>query len=112
MIFDIKNGIQQNSTVYTNPDYKAFAETCWKLNPEICTKPSFDEYLDGLKENDCVYERLNSCLMRDVLSYIKDAKKKSSLPEPVLLKFQEKEWNRVGQEMVNWGCARIPEGIS
>ena len=24
----------------------------------------------------------------------------------------EKEWNRIGKELVNWGCARIPEGIS
>lgn len=110
--FDCKNGILQSDSLRKDKNYHAFAEKCWKLNPEICKTESFDDYLDGLQKEDNVYERLNSCLMRDILSYVKDAKKESNLPAPNLLNFQLNEWNRIGKEMVNWGCARIPEGIS
>lgn len=109
--FDYKKGIKINDDFLKKPDYQKFGELCWSQNPEICKGQSFKEYVDSLKEKT-IYYPLSESIAADTLGYIKESEKKGLLKAPALLTYQENEWRRIGKELVNWCCARIPEGLS
>lgn len=109
--FDYKKGITKKSAA-TSPDYLSFAEKCFNCNPDINTGKSFQEYINSLEDDDKVYNMLRSSSLRDVLVFIKESKRDGNLPSPSLMPYQEKEWMRIGKEMVNWGCAPSREAVS
>ena len=50
--------------------------------------------------------------LQDVLNYINKNIANNVLKAPELLIFQEEEWIKIAKEILNWSCARIPEGLS
>ncbi|MBP3244448.1 MAG: hypothetical protein J6M59_05030 [Bacteroidaceae bacterium] len=108
--FDYKNGIKNNEEYIKSADYQKYAKLCWQQNPEINKDCTFNEYVNKIEKDKHIYKQLSRTIAADILEYISD--NKNALKEPDLLKFQEKEWIRIGKELVNWGCARVPEGIS
>jgi len=110
--FDYKSGIKKNVEFKENVDYQKYAKLCWEQNPEINQEKTFDEYVASISDGQKIYLQLSDSIAADILGYIKECKKNNTLNEPELLRFQEEEWNRIGKEIVNWSCCRIPEGIS
>lgn len=104
--FDYKLGIKKDDNFQRDPDLQVFAELCWSQNPEICTGQTFQEYVASIDENtNILYTPLLRRITSFVSTYMKAAKSSGSLPHPALLDFQLDEWNRLGQEIVNWGYA-------
>lgn len=110
--FDYKNGIRKTPEYIRDTNYQKYAKLCWQYNPEISKGHTFEEFVDALPLKGIIYHKLSDSISADVLYYISELKKNGSLNEPALLPYQEVEWCRIGKELVNWGCARIPEGIS
>ena len=110
--FDYKKGIKKNAEFISNDGYRRFGELCWKQNSEINTGISFDEYVDLVPKDGVIYNQLSESISVDTLEYIYTKKKLGTLTSPDLLGYQKNEWNRIGKEIVNWSCARIPEGMS
>lgn len=110
--FDYKNGIKFETIKSGDEEYVKFAKLCWSQNPEISKGVDFDTYLSNLSDKDYVYNRLNREVLNYVLSYLSVQKTNNSLVDPVLLRFQNAEWNRLGQEMLNWGYACNLEAVS
>lgn len=67
---------------------------------------------ETVPEKGAIYHKLSESIAADTLNYIFTKKQTGTLTSPALLDFQNHEWNRIGKEIVNWSCARIPEGIS
>ena len=110
--FDYKKGIRKIPEFMSSDDYQRFGELCWTQNPEINIGQSFREYLDSVPNKGRIYNPLSESIAADTLGYIKESEKKGTLKAPTLLAYQENEWKRIGKEIVNWCCARIPEGLS
>lgn len=111
--FDYKKGIKKSDEFLSSNDYQLFGELCWSQNPEINNGMSYRDYVNSLPMNKgIIYNRLSESISRDTLEYINNERRNGSLAAPVLLPFQEREWMRIGKEIVNWSCARIPEGLS
>lgn len=100
--FDIKKGIKKEDTE-NNSFYKAFAKQCCDCNPDIL---DFDSYYNALPNNEHVYppfSRIFNLIENDL---------KDGLEDFVLLEFQEREWNRLGQKLLEFGCARNKEALN
>lgn len=110
--FDYKKGIRKIPEFMSSDDYQRFGELCWTQNPEINIGQSFREYLDSVPNKGRIFNPLSESIAADTLGYIKESEKKGTLKAPTLLAYQENEWKRIGKEIVNWCCARIPEGLS
>lgn len=88
-----------------------YAEMCFFANPDKTTVyTDFTNYLSSIGNNGIVYEQLlgGSGLLTRTLSLIAS----STCPNPVLESYQEAEWNRIGQNMLNWCIARNSEGLN
>ena len=110
--FDYKNGIKKNSCLLDDIHYKNFAKLCWEQNPDISSDCTFEEYIERLSDKESIYMKLSESISADVLNYIKSNQAKGSLIKPKLLSFQKEEWNKIAKNLLNWSCARIPEGLS
>lgn len=112
--FDCKDGIKriEEKEGAQDAQHKDFAKLCWSKNNEISTGTDFDTYLSSLGPDDFVYERLSNSLLEDTLHYISETKTNRNLEDPVLLRFQDIEWHRIGQALLNWGYASSIEGRS
>lgn len=110
--FDYKKGIKKNDEFLGSDDFKRFGELCWSQNPEINNGVTYNEYVNSVKKNDKIYNQLSESITADTLEYILSKQKLGALATPNLLEYQDCEWNRIGKEIVNWSCARIPEGLS
>jgi hypothetical protein len=108
--FDYKNGIKQKDM--QNPQFKKFASHCYVLNDELKKKqPDFDAYLQSLHKESPVYPQLlgGSGILTNTVALIKG---NTCPPIPELLDFQEKIWNAIGQNMLNWCIARNEEALN
>lgn len=110
--FDYKKGIKKTLDLLNDTNYQSYAKLCWQQNPEISKGQTFEGFLNTLTSNNIIYYKLSESISSDTLDYIKKSKDNDSLKEPILLRFQEIEWCRIARELMNWGCSRIPEGIS
>ena len=110
--FDYKNGIKKDSLLLSNKYYKKFAKQCCDQNPDIYNNCTFEEYLQTIPDKGCVYKKLSETISIDVLNYINKNIANNVLKAPELLIFQEEEWIKIAKEILNWSCARIPEGLS
>lgn len=110
--FDYKEGIKKNANYFASNDYQSFAELCWSQNPEICKGQTYKEYEDSVPDNGKLYLPLARKIHTHTLEYICDRKVDGDLQEPVLLPFQEAEWNRIGKEIATWGYAKLAEAVS
>lgn len=110
--FDYKKGIRKNTEYLESKEYQRYGELCWQQNPDINANVTYTDYVDSLPDNGKIYNQLSESISADTLDYIFTKKQQEALMPPKLLQFQEHEWNRIGREIVNWTCARIPEGLS
>lgn len=107
---DFKLGIKKKD-IKNNPEYKAYAEKFYAHNTILNKGLSFDDFLDTLSDDDKVQPGLQKNILEKVRDAVATAKKNTNVPEPHLYAFQEKEWMRIGQAMLNWGCAHNIEAL-
>ena len=100
--FDIKKGIRKKDTE-NDSSYKEFAKQCCDCNPDI---NDFDIYYNNLCDSDYVYPPLSR-----IFNLIEEDLKNSS-ENFVLLNFQEREWNKIGEKLLEFGCARNKEALN
>ena len=98
-VLDVDPGEATNRTVVT-----------FVGSPEAVVEAAFQGVKKAAELIDM--SKLSESISSDTLDYIKKSKDNDSLKEPILLRFQEIEWCRIARELMNWGCSRIPEGIS
>lgn len=109
--FDYKKGIKYDDMFRKTPDYREFAKLCYMANEDKVRKePSFDAFVSGLNNKDEIYPNLigGSGTLTRALELIKS----ESCPQPMLLDFQRRNWEVIGQNLLDWGIARKAEGIS
>lgn len=109
--FDYKNGIKYNDG-YRNAQqgYLDYAELCYMQNDEkVAMQSDFGIFVLGLNDKDIIYPNLigGTGTINMALELIKNG----NAPEPTLYNFQRNNWNKIGQEMLNWCFARRPEAI-
>ena len=110
--FDIKKGIME-SEITDNDEYKDFAKKCYSQNPELqACSTCFEDYLENHLETKnngkkIVYRGLMESILKKVLCYLKDNQATVELFE-----YQEKCWDEIGENMINWGIARNDEVLS
>ena len=108
--FDYKNGIKNDKYFFDNPDYYAFAKKCYTMNVEMMANESdFDYYVRNNRTKE-IYPRLlkgTNTILRTL-----DIIQKDNCPQPILLEYQTKYWNEIGQSMLDWCIARKKEAIS
>lgn len=100
--FDIKKGIKKEDTE-KDPDYKNFARECCACVQDL---GDFDEYYNSLERKSFVYPPLSR-----IFNLIEDDLKKCS-QEFILLDFQEREWNKIGEKLLEFTCARNKEALN
>ena len=108
--FDYKKGIKYNDDFRNIPGLQSFAKKCYELNEQkMAIEPDFNQYVNSLNNKDYIYTELigGTGTINMTLSLINSG----NAPNPVLYKFQEDNWNKIGQEMINWCIARKPEAI-
>lgn len=101
--FDIKKGILKADTD-NDERYKEFARLCCLCDSDIT---DFEEYYNRLSgDKVCVYPPLSR-----IFNIIENDLKGN--PENfILLDFQEREWHRIGQNLLNFTCARNKEALN
>lgn len=110
--FDLKKGIME-SDIEDNVEYKNFARNCYSQNPELqACSTCFDDYLENhleTKDNGkkIVYRGLMESILKKALFYLNNNEVTVELFE-----YQEKCWNEIGENMINWGIARNDEVLS
>jgi len=107
--FDIKKGITKNDELINNPAYRTFAEVCFTHNPELSNGLTIDEVIANTSEKAIVYPRLGKPLKK-VIDYFNNNDITHSTFS--LLPFQEYEWRRIGQNLLNYGIARPREALN
>lgn len=109
--FDYKKGIKNDDSLRNNADYQMFAEKCYMTNLDfVNTEPSFQNFINGLPNKAEVYPNLigGSGTLNGALDMIDN----NTCPQPELLEFQRNNWEVIGQNMLDWCIARMPEAIS
>lgn len=108
--FDYKKGIRYNRDYQSSPALQDFAKKCYELNTEkMNIEPDFNRFINTLNENEYIYTELigGTGTIRMALRLIEEG----SAPNPSLFVFQEDNWEKIGQEMLNWCFARNVEAI-
>lgn len=108
--FDYKNGIKNNELYRSNPNLQIFARHCFSLNLEYTiAHPDYDVYVSSLANKQWIYLHLigGSGTMTRAIDMIEN----KNTPEPILLNFQENNWNEIGQSLLNWCIAHNHEAI-
>lgn len=100
--FDIKNGIKKKD-IKNNKEYKDFARKCCKCDESI---NNFEEYYENLSDEDYVYLPLCRIYKKIENDLEKD------YTELNLLEFQKKEWDKLGKNLLEFGCARNQEALN
>lgn len=109
--FDYKKGIHKTEDLMSDSDYMYFAEMCYNANPDKrASGISFASYLNSIGDNQIVYEQLlgGSGLLTRTIQLI-DSRQ---CPIPILERFQESEWMKIGQKMLNWCISRNSEELN
>lgn len=107
--FDIKKGITKNNELINNPAYRTFAEVCFTHNPELSNGLTFAEKIANTAEKENIYPRLGRPLKK-VIDYFNNNDITNSTFS--LLPFQEIEWRKIGQNLLNFGIARTREALN
>ena len=109
--FDFKKGLIVCDDMRNKPDYKEYARACYNADPEkLAQEPDFDKFLANTPNDTEIYPLLfgGSGLSTRTIDLIED---EVNCPEPSLLAFQEENWKKIGQEMINWGICRGKERL-
>lgn len=109
--FDYKKGIKNDDMFRNEPDYRNFAEKCYGCNQDkVNLEPDFCTFVSKLADKTEIYPNLigGTGTIKRTLDLIKT----NSCPKPDLLDFQRKNWNLIGQYLLDWCIARVPESIS
>lgn len=107
--FDYKKGIRKDKFFDDNSEYRDFAKKCYSLNVEKTNKEAdFDTYINRLKSKE-VYPNLigGTGTIKMALSLINGDR----CPQPDLLVFQNDNWMKIGQTMLDWCISRDTESI-
>lgn len=107
--FDYKKGIKKDELFKENSEYRNFAKKCYILNDEKIKEEDFDTYVDRLESKEVVYPNLigGTGTIKMALDLINS----DSCPQPNLLIFQNDNWMKIGQTMLNWCISRDTESI-
>ncbi len=108
--FDFKKGIIKNEEYRKSPKLQSFAKMCYQQNDEfMATQPDFDKFVDSLQDKEKIYPELigGTGTINLVLNLIN----RGNVPDPILYNFQKRNWEIIGQGMLNWCIARTPEAI-
>lgn len=105
--FDIKEGIKKDFVVRFGDGMKQFAAMCCSCNTGIMGGLTFEDYIQGLADNDHVYPRLRKRPMDDLAVRYR----KNDLPEPELMEFQLEAWTKIASLLLDATCARYKEAI-
>lgn len=95
--YDLKNGLTKKDDMNTDGDFLDYAVMCSSCLDENCTK-------DTIKATNNNYElcpRLHRSLLKKTNEYIQQ----HELLHPVLLRFQQREWDRIGAMLLDMCCA-------
>lgn len=107
--FDYKKGIHKKD-IEGNQDYKNYAQECYQLNKDYMNKGlAFNSFLASLSKDGIVYPGLSKRILTDILNLIKEEEGRLIVK---LVPFQEEEWKRIGQTILNWCIARDNEAIN
>ena len=107
--FDYKEGIKKSmieDEVSGKDKYCAYAKLCCEQYPELMGNRSFEEYYANLDRKDYVYPRLKKRIMPEIKEFLENG-----VPEPSLMNFQKKEWEKIGNLLMNLFCARSKESL-
>ena len=108
--YDYKKGIKNTLEYRNKPELQTFARTCYELNDDkMATQPDFNVFISTVPDKGYVYTELigGTGIINMTIEMIKNG----NAPEPTLYNFQRNNWNKIGQEMLNWCFARRPEAI-
>lgn len=109
--FDYKKGIKKDDMFKNNPDYRMFVEKCYEANNDLKNNnDSFASYVDSLQDKAEIYPNLigGTGTINRALEMILN----NTCPQPDLLHFQQDNWMKIGQALLDWCIARTPEGLS
>lgn len=107
--FDYKKGIKKDEKYKSNIGLQKFAKHCFSQNTEYIEKhPDFETYVNNLNEKECIYPHLlGGCRnMNEIINLINN-----KILNPELLNFQRKNWNIIGQNLLNWCIGKKKESI-
>lgn len=108
--FDYKKGIKKDDMFDNCLEYREFAHRCYNTNLDFMSRnPDFEAFVNSVPSKGKIYPHLlgGSGILNRTIDLING----DNLPEPSLLGFQEKEWNKIGQAMLDWCIAKGPESI-
>lgn len=106
--FDIKCGLKKYVKFKNIPDFINFAKMVCDMNPVVMEGKSFEKYYASKNDGEVLYPGLMDQVFKQTKQIIID----QNLKHPVLMGFQEQEWNSIGRLMLSFGIARRPEGIT
>lgn len=108
--FDHKKGIRYNEDFRNIQELQTFAQEYYEQNDEkMAVQPNFSQFVSTLNNKKYIYTELigSTGTIKMTISLIDSG----NAPNPILYQFQEENWNKKGQEMINWCIAREPEAI-
>lgn len=108
---DLKRGVKKRD-VANDAKYQTFVSLCYFHNTLVNNKNlSFDEFLSSIGDNDYIQRPLQESILKNVLKEINKREKLNGSHWPYLLQYQEYEWKKIGQSLLNWGCAIGKESL-
>lgn len=107
---DLKKGVKK-SDVVNDTHYQTFMSYCFIHNSLINKGIEFQDFLSSISDDDYIQRPLQESLLKNVLNDIKEREKNKEELHPYLFQFQEIEWKRIGQFLLDWGCARSKEAL-
>lgn len=107
---DLKKGIKKKD-VADDANYQTFVSFCYFHNTLVNQGLSFNEFLLSIEDNDFIQKPLQESILKNVLDEIKEREKLGVNHLPYLMNFQEDEWKKIGQYMLNWGCSIGKESL-
>lgn len=107
---DLKKGVKK-SDVVNDTHYQTFMSYSFIHNSLINKGLEFQDFLSSISDDDYIQRPLQESLLKNVLNDIKEREKNKEELHPYLFEFQEIEWKRIGQFLLDWGCARSKEAL-
>lgn len=105
--FDIKNGIVNGELLRKDALYRNYAMKCYYLHPTLLQHGDFDAYARTLANKTVIYPHLLKGLLKAYLKYLDNGPKF----DVELMEYQQKEWEKIGNAMLNMGCSRNVEAL-
>lgn len=100
--FDIKHGIKKQD-IKGDEEYKNFAQKCCECDNSIT---NFEEYYNNLEDDNYIY--LPLCrIFKKIRQQLENDN-----TQLILLDFQKQEWEKLGKNLLEFGCARNKEALN